>query len=575
MLLAPAMAHTEDDPLMVDLLAGQTWDIGQVLVWNDSDYLYVKFVSEGDCLLETHVHVASSLEDIPQKNGNPIPGKFAYADDHGCVNEYTYPIPLTWAAGTNLYIAAHASTGVSQTMLVCSDATETYTAYSGPGTGAAACVEVPSPRSGTAVPAWQHPAWISNVNPQFTCGTWVWEAEYAVNYICGDIVDFTKTFNVDGYPVGGTLKLTADNGYLAKLNDYPLGSDGLTGDWRASNLTESYVTTAMAAWSSVETYDLAGLVLEGENTLLFETANEYMYPDDGSNPVGTVTNNPGGLIYEAEVHYFADGETAWGAGSDFPGKNWAMYFGYTVQAMEVCVDFGILSPGDPVEGLGTVDPLLNIQDNNPDPPFDPQNQSQYIVVPGGALNSYNTTGGVVNGCLSEAAGFGNYVWPNASAAQHTSHDLTFTFAAGTTISGFSIKMYDYGDWFPVGTRPSMTHTVKLVAYSGAAQVAEDVLTFTSTGNSSTQRIMTTLNGVDIADIGLGTTGGDVGDSCGVLNYLAANPGTGPWPGRWQFQVQGSNIDTVQLLFVDTDPGAAYNQSLDPGVAFDTLCFTVE
>ena len=37
--LFPAMtfAHTEDDPLVVDLLAGQTEDIGDVLVWNDDE----------------------------------------------------------------------------------------------------------------------------------------------------------------------------------------------------------------------------------------------------------------------------------------------------------------------------------------------------------------------------------------------------------------------------------------------------------------------------------------------------------------------------------------------------------
>jgi hypothetical protein len=41
---AAVSAHTEDDPLVVDLLAGQTEDIGDVEVWNDAENLYVKFV---------------------------------------------------------------------------------------------------------------------------------------------------------------------------------------------------------------------------------------------------------------------------------------------------------------------------------------------------------------------------------------------------------------------------------------------------------------------------------------------------------------------------------------------------
>ena len=109
-----ALAHTEDAPLVVDLLAGQTEDIGDVNVWNDGENLYVQFVSTGDCLLETHVAVATSLADIPRtKKGNPIPGQFEFSDPHACVQEYTYeiPFPLTWPVGTDLYIAAHAATG--------------------------------------------------------------------------------------------------------------------------------------------------------------------------------------------------------------------------------------------------------------------------------------------------------------------------------------------------------------------------------------------------------------------------------------------------------------------------------
>jgi hypothetical protein len=62
----------------------------------------------------------------------------------------------------------------------------------------------------------------------------------------------------------------------------------------------------------------------GLNTLDFIVRN---YAQSG----GTQTSNPTGLIYKAEVEYYAREETAWGDGFDFDGKNWATYFTYEVQ----------------------------------------------------------------------------------------------------------------------------------------------------------------------------------------------------------------------------------------------------
>jgi hypothetical protein len=105
-----SMEHTEGDPYVTDLLAGQTLDVGDVLVWNDGGYLYVKYIVDAEywCLTETHLHVATSLEGIPQKKGNPPPGQFDYKSEHDCVTDYTYKIPLTWDVDTQLFIAAHA-----------------------------------------------------------------------------------------------------------------------------------------------------------------------------------------------------------------------------------------------------------------------------------------------------------------------------------------------------------------------------------------------------------------------------------------------------------------------------------
>jgi hypothetical protein len=68
------------NPDVYQLYAGQDIDVGEIQVWNDDQNLYVKYVVDATdwCLTETHLAVAYSLDDIPQKNGNPIPGQFPY-----------------------------------------------------------------------------------------------------------------------------------------------------------------------------------------------------------------------------------------------------------------------------------------------------------------------------------------------------------------------------------------------------------------------------------------------------------------------------------------------------------------
>lgn len=90
-------------------------DVGEVYIWNNDEYLYVKYVTTDDWWITwTHLHVADDLGDIPAvkhgpNKGSPIPGLFDYNDPHDPpVQEYTYTIDWTWDPGTTLYIAAHA-----------------------------------------------------------------------------------------------------------------------------------------------------------------------------------------------------------------------------------------------------------------------------------------------------------------------------------------------------------------------------------------------------------------------------------------------------------------------------------
>ncbi|UCE96790.1 MAG: hypothetical protein JSV51_04155 [Candidatus Bathyarchaeota archaeon] len=105
-------AYTEEDPFVTDLIAGQTMDVGDVTVWNDGSFLYVRYETTGDWVMGlTHLHVATDLADIPtSKKGIPIPGQFEHATTHDPpVTEFTYCIYINGLTSeTELYIAAHA-----------------------------------------------------------------------------------------------------------------------------------------------------------------------------------------------------------------------------------------------------------------------------------------------------------------------------------------------------------------------------------------------------------------------------------------------------------------------------------
>jgi len=108
-LVIPVSANTAEAPLMVDLIAGQNQHAGDIKVWDDGTSLFVSYETVSPwCLTETHLAVVSSLDSIPQANGNPIPGQFPYKNTHNCATNFLYTIPLTKGA-CQIYIAAHAA----------------------------------------------------------------------------------------------------------------------------------------------------------------------------------------------------------------------------------------------------------------------------------------------------------------------------------------------------------------------------------------------------------------------------------------------------------------------------------
>ncbi|ADI74493.1 conserved repeat domain protein [Methanohalobium evestigatum Z-7303] len=109
------VAQCNETPCVRNLIAGQHYDSGDVVVWNNESHLFVKY-DTGDnwCLEETQVSVNTSLDDIPQtNNGIPIPGQFGYRNDsHGCIDNFTYEIPLNEISLNDcdtVYILTHAN----------------------------------------------------------------------------------------------------------------------------------------------------------------------------------------------------------------------------------------------------------------------------------------------------------------------------------------------------------------------------------------------------------------------------------------------------------------------------------
>ncbi|OHB62591.1 MAG: hypothetical protein A2Y76_00595 [Planctomycetes bacterium RBG_13_60_9] len=109
---APAWAD-----ISVDLIAdgGEIgFDAGQVDIDYDGDNIIVTITTAGPWLFaETHVDMQADAAAVPQKNGNPRPGKFAFdQDDATSVSPtehvYTIPCALTVDEQT-VVIAVHAA----------------------------------------------------------------------------------------------------------------------------------------------------------------------------------------------------------------------------------------------------------------------------------------------------------------------------------------------------------------------------------------------------------------------------------------------------------------------------------
>lgn len=292
-------SHTEEDPFVTNLMAGQHIDVGDVIVWNDGDYLYVKYLvtAEGWCLTETHLHVAESMEGIPQKKGNPPPGQFTWPMRHACATEYTYEIPLEWDTGTELFIAAHAE---MEKIL------EEFPYY------ASAVVNYDQGLRKDGGPVREQRS-----TPGQALALELGKNEFNFFSLGFDgwiIVEFDCPIrNGEGNDV--SVWEDTWGGYPLETADVSASQDGV--DW---TLLGTAVNTTGTPQSPNE-FDLVDL----------ERA-KYIKVTDTTNPDVHADNADGfDLNAVGSLQDCTREETAWGDGDDFPGKNWATYIMYTLK----------------------------------------------------------------------------------------------------------------------------------------------------------------------------------------------------------------------------------------------------
>jgi hypothetical protein len=337
------------------LYAGQHIAVGEVSVWNDATALHVTIdLADGWCMTESHVDAQSTVDAIPQtKNGNPTPGKFAFGNGYdACVDGDAFTIPLA-GLDADPVIAVHAK--------VWEMTTSTIEIASGAGD--------PISTKGAWGDPWPAPTGAA------VSGYVGWPAIGGAAYIgtqaAGDPFDqnwwrkVTETFDVPGWPVGGTLQVNSDNYEYTTLNGVEIQRDddaALDDDIALATVegagAEPFPRAVPQTWSTVANVPFTPTA--GTNTFEFVFRNVTWPGCCG------FVDNPTGLAYHALATYYGHSESAWAAQGDaatnpFPGANWATYIQYGVTAFYT----GDLLMGDQAVG-GIPDQHLTFSLYDPD-----------------------------------------------------------------------------------------------------------------------------------------------------------------------------------------------------------------
>jgi len=362
--------HIADDPFSTPLIAGggnpeSAINVGDVLVWNEvqdeENYLCVKYqlsddaLADGWLLTETHFAVACgvardgegnilppSSDAIPQKNGNPPPGQFPYGDDNlGGAESYQECIPLSELGvepGDEIYIAAHAvvikvigegcgtpfwATGYND-YLPGTNINYNQVLYSDPG----ALLSEPNA-------LYISSGWTGFVSLGFG-GSVIVNFEYPIYNGPGD-------YDISVHEVTGTYPGFRPT-YPEESVDVYVISDG----------TEYFAGRATNHDYGIDPDGIGKISIpEG---ILYVDAVKFVDTTDREDFSSSPLIDDAYDIDAVDACYLVEQEeTAWAGEEDFPGKNWATYFTYTVQRVCPC----ILEKSSNIEVLDT--PPDNVQ----------------------------------------------------------------------------------------------------------------------------------------------------------------------------------------------------------------------
>jgi len=328
----------ESEQVAYDLFAGQDILVGQVLVSNTAHQLKVTYQLTGDwCLAEYHAHLFSSddFSDVPQKNGNPIPGKFEKSGEPGlvpCQQTATVFFEIGAADLGQVKIAAHAVVGrpqedcletvwqigdVEEPTEDCGGNLSNYADEFNWGEPAGICIS--GPNLGTDQPEFDDP-FIVGTSP-------VAAFPYNSNFNKSYATDFDVQWD-GGLPFGGVLTMSWSPGQSA--TEKKIISDG----------GESFEFTAYGTAQTGQGWFLDTYPLVTNQATLQPMAK-------GAHSLNLKQTQGDGTFWDwvRLDAVCSQEESAWGAGMEFPGKNWATYLTYDVYNPPVIAGLDLATGG--------------------------------------------------------------------------------------------------------------------------------------------------------------------------------------------------------------------------------------
>ena len=306
--------------VVTNLIAGQHINVGEVRVINDGNNIYVTYeiLEPGWGIKETHMHIADELAGIPMnKKGNPMIGHFAYKSSHDMITKYTYTVPLTWAPGEFLYIAAHAVVDYDYLGLaagVLPDDADLYPKYPYHLSYFQSLV------SNGGILDGSYEGWCIDaghgISPNHT-----WDVTVYSSY-----EDLTNLGNVDHPEDLDKVNWVLNQDFVGKQSEC------------CGAFTRDDVQRVI--WELVDDQPPTYVGYEPRVNEILELAYKYgegFVPSCSQN-IAVILEPWNGMqvtIMEIPMAALTGGcdfgeETAWGEGLSFPGNSWAMYFNYTV-----------------------------------------------------------------------------------------------------------------------------------------------------------------------------------------------------------------------------------------------------